>query len=276
MGEGKLVLADQILQGTAAVYLVAGLVGGLGLALGVRRLERASVALLVFGVVLQGSFFFALHSAENPPPLTHVSLTISFMTWISVSFYLLLLRRSRLRRLVSLVAAVAFVGAFLAALSEPGVVAPSEVPDASDVSSSWSHVHVLFASAGSALLGLAGLAGMMFLVEHRRLKAKRLIDRRLPLPSLEALDRVNVVSLTTGFSLLTLGVITGMLWLQAVHGKPWTGTVHETWSFVAWVVYAVLIGARFMTQQGAREAAASSVGCFALLLFAVIGLGFIT
>jgi ABC-type uncharacterized transport system permease subunit len=193
------------------------------------------------------------------------------MTWVGVSFYLLMLRRSRLYRLVVLVAPFAFLGTFLAALHLPGVA-----PAPSDVSSSWSHVHILLASAGSALLGLAGLVGLLFLVEHRRLKAKRPTDRLLPLPSLEALDRVNVVSLITGFSLLTLGVITGMLWLQAVHGKPWTGTIHETWSFVAWVVYAVLIGARFMTQQGAREAAASSVGCFALLLFAVVGLGFIT
>jgi ABC-type transport system involved in cytochrome c biogenesis permease subunit len=241
----------------------------------VRRLERASVALLVFGVVLQGSFFFALHSAENPPPLTHVGSTISFMTWISVSFYLLLLRRSRLRRLVSLVAAVAFVGAFLAALSEPGVVTPSEVPGASDASSSWSHVHVLFASAGSALLGLAGLAGTMFLIEHRRLKAKRLIDRRLPLPSLEALDRVNVVSLAVGFLLLTLGVVTGLLWQQAAQGTPWMRTAHETWSLIAWAVYAVLIGLRFIAKQGARQAAVSAVGGFALLFFAVIGLGIV-
>ena len=50
---------------------------------------------------------------------------------------------------------------------------------------------VLLGSAGIALLSLSGLAGMIFLAEHRRLKAKRPVARRFPLPSLEALDRVN-------------------------------------------------------------------------------------
>ena len=54
---------------------------------------------------------------------------------------------------------------------------------------SWPHAHVLLASAGLSLLGLAGLAGAMFLVEHRRLKRKRPIDLRMPLPSLEALAK---------------------------------------------------------------------------------------
>jgi ABC-type transport system involved in cytochrome c biogenesis permease subunit len=67
-----------------------------------------------------------------------------------------------------------------------------------------------------------------------------------------------------------------MFWLHSVHATVWTGTAHEIWSFVAWVVYAALIGVRFMTQQGSREAAASSIGCFALLLFAVVGVGIIT
>ncbi len=269
--EGESSVAGQFLQWTAAVYLIAGLMAGLGLALGTRRLERASVALLVFGALLHGFSFFALHSAGNPPPVTHLGSAISFMTWVGVSFYLLMLRRSRLHRLVVLVAPLAFLGAFLAALRVPGGGSST-----ADVSGSWPHIHVLLASAGSALRGLAGLAGSIFLVEHGRLKAKRSIDRKLPLPSLEALDRVNLVSLAVGFLLLTLGVITGMLWQQNAQGTPWKGTVHETWSLIAWVVYAALMGARFIAKQGARQAAASAVGGFALLFFAVIGLGFLT
>jgi ABC-type transport system involved in cytochrome c biogenesis permease subunit len=131
---------------------------------------------------------------------------------------------------------------------------------------------VLLSSAGLALLGLAGLAGVIFLIEHARLKSKRPPDRRFPLPALEALDRVNAVALAVGFLLLTLGVITGMIWLQTTKGVPWSGTAHETWTFVAWAVYAGLVVARFVTKQGSRQAAASAVGGFAFLLFAVVGL----
>jgi ABC-type transport system involved in cytochrome c biogenesis permease subunit len=267
---GGSALSGQLLQWTAAVYLIAGLVAGLALTLNKRQLARVSVALLGAASLLHLSSFFALHAVENPPSLTTLSSAVSFMTWVGVSFFLLMLRRSRFYRLVVVVAPVAFLGTFLAALYLPG-----SAPTETDVSSSWSHAHILLSSAGSALLGLAGLVGTLFLIEHGRLKAKRPISR-FPLPSLEALDRVNVVSLTAGFTLLTMGVFTGMFWLQAVRGTPWTGTAHETWSIVAWVVYAVLIGVRLKTHQGPRETAASSVGCFALLLFAVLGLGILT
>jgi ABC-type transport system involved in cytochrome c biogenesis permease subunit len=261
----------QLLQSAAAVYLAAALIAGIGMALETRRLERASVVLLGSAVLIQSVSFLSLHRAEIPPPLTDLSWAFSFMTWIGALFYLFLLRRSRLQRLVVLVAPGAFLGAFVAAMHTPGNAAV-----VSTATGSWPHTHVLLASAGLALLALAGLAGMIFLIEHSRLKSKRRIDRRLPLPSLEALDRVNAVTLSIGFLLLTLGVISGMFWLQAANGKLWTGTVHETWSLVAWAIYAVLVSARFVAKQGSRRAAVSAVAGFAFLFFAVIGLGLVS
>lgn len=261
----------QLLQWTAAVYLSAGLVAGLGLALELRRLERLALALLALGAVLHAVSFSLLHAGEGvTPPLTDQAAAISFMACVGTFFYLALLRWTRLHRLTLLVAFVAFLGAFQATLRSPVGAAPVLA-----VTGSWPHAHVLLASAGISLLGLAGLAGLMFLVEHGRLKSKRPIDRRLPLPSLEALDRLNAVTLSVGFPLLTLGVITGMLWLQTADGTPWTGTAHQTWSVVAWAVYGVLVIARFVAHQGSRQAAVSAVGGFAFLFFAVIGLEFI-
>jgi ABC-type transport system involved in cytochrome c biogenesis permease subunit len=256
----------QVLQWTAAVYLAAGLVAGLGLGLETRRIERASVALLAFGALLHAVSFGLLHMTANPPPVTSLLEACSFMAWIGTVFFLILLRRSQLQRLVVLVAPAAFLGAFLATLvpASPRVAEPAQ--------GSWPHAHVLLSSAGLALLGFAGLAGVMFLLEHARLKSKKSLDRRFPLPSLEALDRVNAVSLAVGFLLLTLGVVTGMMWLQTTKGTPWTGTTHEVWSLVAWVVYAALVYARFAAKQSARQSAISAVGGFAFLLFAVVGL----
>jgi len=262
-------VTDQILQWTAAVYLAAGLVAGLGLGLETRRIERASVWLLALGACLHAVSFALLHLAENPPPVTNLREACSFMAWIGTVFYLILLKRSRLQRLVVLVAPAAFLGAFLAALRPP-----SGAPVAA-AAGSWPHLHVLLASAGLALLGLAGLAGVIFLIEHRRLKSKKPLNRRFLVPSLEALDRVNSVSLAAGSLLLTLGVITGMIWLQTTTGRPWSGTAHETWSLVAWVVYAVMVFARFGSKQGSRQSAISAVAGFAFLLFAVVGLEFI-
>jgi ABC-type transport system involved in cytochrome c biogenesis permease subunit len=138
------------------------------------------------------------------------------------------------------------------------------------------HAHVLLSSAGLGLLAVSGIAGVFFLLEHRRLKRKRPVSGGLRLPSLEALDRVNVTALAVGFPLLTLGVVTGSAWLHSVQGRAWSGSDHETWTIVAWGIYAGLAAARFAGHQGARQAAASAVAGFAFLLFAVVGVGLLT
>jgi ABC-type uncharacterized transport system permease subunit len=255
-------------QLTSAVYLGAGLVSGAALALAAPRLQRAAVALLAIGVVAQGIGFSVLHSAAPPPPLTDLPTAVSFMAWVGTLVFLLLLLRTRLQGLIVVIGPISFLAVFIAAERGP-VAEPTHFAGGG----SWPHFHVLLSSAGIALLGLAALAGGLFLAEHRRLKAHRRLPRRLPLPSLEALDRTNAVALAVGFPLLTLGLVTGMIWVHSVRGTYWTATPHQVLSGVAWAVYALLAAARFGSKQGARQAAASAVVGFAFLFTAVIGLG---
>lgn len=261
-------MAVQLHQWTAALYLLAGLVAWLGMALRARRLERGAVLVLLAGAVLHVLAFTRLHALEPTPPLTDLATAVSFMACVGTLFFLGLMRWLRLEGLAVLVAPLAFVGVFFAAVS-----LPRAGPASFGSSGSWPHAHVLLASAGLALLGVSGLAGLLFLGEHRRLKEKRPFDAGFPLPSLEALDQVNRVSLAAGFPLLTLGVVTGMIWVQAVHGSVFSGSHHETFCFIAWAVYGALVAARFGGSQGAWQAAASAVGGFAFLSFAVIGVG---
>jgi len=254
------------LQWAAAVYLIACLVAGSGLVLRSRRLARAAVWLLAAGALLHGLSFPLLHAQGAAPPLTSLAAASSFMAWIGTLCFLALLLRVRVAGLVVLVAPAAFLGVFLAALRLPAAGPPTFAG-----SGSWPHAHVLLASAGLALLGLAGLSSLVFLIEHRRLKSKAGVGRPLALPSLEALDRVNATALAAGFTLLTLGVVTGMLWVQAESGRLFGGTAHEAWSLVAWAVYAVLAAVRFGGHQGARQAATGLVVAFGFLFFAVIG-----
>lgn len=257
----------QLHQLTAALYLVAALIASLGLALPAPRLGRASLAMLAIASVAHTACFGFLHRGDATPALTELSVAVSFMALVGTIFFLVLAWRTRLLGLVVLMAPLAFVSVFAAGI-HLRVVEPAEKA----TGGSWEHAHVLLASAGLALLGLAGIAGLFFLLEHRRLKSKQPIRPRFRLPSIEALDRVNKVALAVGFPLLTLGVITGVFWIEAQSGRVFSGTPHEVWSMIAWAIYAVVIVARFATHQGARQAAASAVGGFVFLFFAVIGL----
>ena len=256
-------------QMTAGIYLAAGVVAGAGLALDRIRLTRISVWLLGVAALAHVLCFSVLHTLDPMPPLTDTPSAVSFMAWVGTVSFLALLRRARLGGLVVLVAPMAFLGVFYASmrLSPAGAAVEAQ-------GGSVPHAHVMLASAGLALLGLAGLAGALFLGEHRRLKRKLTLGGESSWPSLEALDGVNALSLGVGFPLLTLGVITGVMWNVAVHQVVWTNSPHAILCAVAWAIYAVLLALRFVAQQRARQCAANAIAGFAFLCFAVLGADF--
>ena len=254
-------------QIAAALYLAAGVGAVLGVVLGRERIERGAVLGLALGAVFQGAGFATHHKVPDAPPVTDLTMAVSFMGWMGVLTLLGLMWWLRIPALTALVGPVAFLAVFVGAiriLEGTAAVAPS---------GSWPHVHVLLGSAGLGLLGVAGIAGLFFLAEHSRLKSKRMLSAGTVLPSLEALARVNAVALAVGFPLLTLGLMTGMMWVQFSYGTPWYGSIHEVWTAFAWAIYAGLATARFVRHQGARQAAWSAVLGFGFLLFAVVGIG---
>lgn len=258
----------QFQQIAAVLYLAAGVGALLGLLLPMPGMQRGARLALALGAVVQLVAFATLHRLDPAPRLTDLVPAVAAMAWIAVIFLLLLQARLRLESFVPPVALLAFVATFALTLSRPEASGSIE-PGGSSVP----HAHVLLASAGLAALGITGLSGLFFLLEHRRLKRRRRVTGLISLPSLEALDRVNRVTLVVGFTLLSLGVVTGALWLEARAGKMLGGGLHETWTLVAWAVYLGLVVLRFGGRQGARQAAASAVAGFAFLVVAVMGSG---
>ncbi len=256
---------NELHQLAAAVYLAATLAAVLGLTLPARWAGRAAAGLLALGAGVHALAFARLHALEPPPPLTGLPAAVSLAGWMAVLFCLVLMLRGRVLGLAALVAPLAF-GAVVFAGERMALSAG----DAGGAGASWAHLHVLLASAGLALLGVAALAGLLFLVAERRLKARRPLARGR-LPSLELLDRVNVVALALGFPLLTLAMAAGMLWSRALVGRLWPGGSHVTWMLAAWIVYALLAGARFGVGWRGREAAASAAAGFGFLLVAILG-----
>ena len=224
------------------------------------------VGLLVVAAGLHGLAFFELHRLEPPPALTDLPLAVSLAAWLLVLSFLVLQLRLRTRGLAVLVAPAAFLGTVFAAFS---AVAPGSVEAGSAL---WSHLHILLASGGLALLGVAGAAGALYLIHSRAIKQHR-VGARSALPSLENLDRANALASALGFLLLSLGVLTGVLWVQAREGRLWPGGLHADTTLAVWGVYAALMAARLLTRQGARQTALGAAAGFALLLAAVVGIG---
>ena len=66
---------------------------------------------------------------------------------------------------------------------------------------------------------MAFSAGLMYLVQTRRLKSKRPSRIGLMLPSLEQSERINRGAITIAFPLLTFGLLIGMILSLARAGR---------------------------------------------------------
>ena len=136
--------------------------------------------------------------------------------------------------------------------------------------SPWLPIHVTLAFLGYAVFGVAFSASFLYLVQEKQLKTKkaRLLFRRLP--SLETLDDLNYRSLSWGFPLLTLGILSGAVWAQYAWGQFWLWEPRLVLSVLTWVLYALLLYYRTAGWQG-RRAAALTIICFAVLLVSFLG-----
>jgi cytochrome c-type biogenesis protein CcsB len=135
----------------------------------------------------------------------------------------------------------------------------------------WLAFHIGLALLGYAALTLAGLGGVLYLVQERQLKAKKFGFFYHRLPSLEQLDTLNYWCLALGFPLLTGGIITGSLYAQYTLGSFWSFDPKEVLTIIAWLVYAVLLHERLAVGWRGRRAALMAIGGFLVLVFAFVG-----
>jgi ABC-type uncharacterized transport system permease subunit len=259
-------LAHALHIATAAAYLLASLAAVLGLGLRSQAAQRAGALLLGLGACIHALAFWQLHTLAPTPSLTELPLAASLMGWLTAVAFLALLTRVRGLALSVLVAPAAFLGAFAGTIWLRIRTGSGE-----ELHPMLAHLHVVLASAGFALLAVAGAAGALYLAHHRGIKAKR-VAALSALPSLEALERANTAALALGFALLTLGVLTGVLWVLESDGRVWPGGLHANATLAAWALYAAIAVRRFGLHESARRAALQSAVGFALLLVTVVGL----
>jgi ABC-type transport system involved in cytochrome c biogenesis permease subunit len=143
----------------------------------------------------------------------------------------------------------------------------------------WGTVHGLFLLAGAVSTCIAFAAGLMYLVQMRRLKSKRPAPSGLALPSLEQSERVNREAITIAFPLLTFGLLIGMI-LSAQPRSPggeaaftlrWTDPKVVS-ALGMWLVFAVLLHARFRPALRGRSVMVLTIVAFAFLLFTWVGI----
>jgi ABC-type uncharacterized transport system permease subunit len=134
------------------------------------------------------------------------------------------------------------------------------------VQNAWLWVHRVTAYGGAVAFAVAAATGAMYVVASRRLRTHRAVGPQFG--SLERLEHLTMTSVTLGFALLTIGMITGGVKMIG-QGKQ-TSTAKIVLAIIVWLVYAVVLHAPINPSFRGRKVAVLSVVGFLLMLGTIV------
>jgi cytochrome c-type biogenesis protein CcsB len=233
-----------------------------------RGLMVAANILLMTGFVCHTAVIFWRIVELSRLPITDMSGSLSFFSWCVVGTFLLVQWRRPANAVGILVAPLAAILSVASGDPGTGTMTPEILQ------SPWLIVHGALAFCGEAVFASAFAAGVLYLIQERRIKKKRGGGFLAALPSLESLDEINYRCLSIGFPLLTAGIITGSLWASEAWGSYWSWDPKETFSLITWLVYAALLHQRLNMGWRGRRAAIFAIVGFGLVIFTFLGIHF--
>lgn len=261
-------MADLLLLGTFFAYLGASALCAAYLCSRKEAFCRLGSWVLGAGLILH-TLALGLWALEfGRLPMATLGEAVLLLSWALVAAHLFLYWRQPIKVLGALAAPLAAV------MVSGGLLLPGGRHEVSPLLNSfWVSLHALLALVGVASLSLAGLGGLLYLIQERQIKRKRFGFFYRRLPSLEQLDALNYQCLRVGFPFLTAGIVTGSLYAQYALGSFFNFDPKEILTLIAWLLYAVLLHERLASGWRGRRAALLALGGFAVLIFTFVGAG---
>jgi cytochrome c-type biogenesis protein CcsB len=256
-----------LLKSTTLLYLVGAILYLWFIVTLKERGAKLGRMFLLIGVVLHLIGFGMRFAEAGHTPVTNLFESLSFFALVIVAAFLATELRYNLRVLGSFVAPLAFLFSLLSTFQKAELQALNPA-----LQSSWLPIHVIVLFIAYAFFTVQFAAAIMYLLQEREVKGKRLGAVFKRLPSLDVLDDISYRCLTIGFPLLTVGIITGSLWAQNAWGTYWSWDPKETASLATWLVYAALLHGRLTVGWRGRKAAILAIVGFLFVVFTFLGI----
>ena len=87
----------------------------------------------------------------------------------------------------------------------------------------------------------------------------------------EQLDNLSYRTITVGFLLLSVGIVSGAVWANEAWGSWWSWDPKETWALICWLVYAAYLHTRLSRGWQGRRPALVAVAGFVVICVCYIG-----
>lgn len=200
-------------------------------------------------------------------PLSNLYESLIFFAWCITFLYLIIEKKYKNNILGAFVLPFAFLTMAYASFS-PDVNSRIE-PLLPALKSNWLIVHVITCFLAYGAFAISCGLSVVYLLRKSENKIWNIF------PPQNQLDELIYQTVAFGFTLLTIGIITGAVWADKAWGKYWSWDPKETWSLITWFIYATFLHCRLV--KGWREAkmAFLSIVGFASVLFTYFGVNFL-
>ena len=202
-------------------------------------------------------------------PMTNVYESFSFFAALAVPVFFVVYRKYRMPSLGVFMFPMIFLMTFMANMGyDQSRVIPAELM------SNWLYIHTPLVILGYVALFIAFSAAVLYLIQERELKSKspRMFYNRFP--SLEVCDDLAYKSLAVGFPLMTLGIISGVLWAHSANWAQWEFAPKIQGAFVTWLIYLLLIHYRLIAGWRGKKAAYLAIAGFVGVLITFVGVNY--
>jgi cytochrome c-type biogenesis protein CcsB len=230
----------------------------------------AGVALTVLGLVAHASTLVTRGLAAHRVPWGNMYEFVMAVSLVGTVVWLVVLsRRPPLRHLglfVSLVVAVLLGIDGMVLYAPAGPLVPA-------LNSYWLLIHVTAASIASGILLVGFIAATLHLVRFGYDDGKRRFPYGLGwrLPAADSLERLAFRVHAFAFPIWTFAIMCGAIWAEAAWGRYWGWDPKETWSFVAWTVYACFLHARSTPSVSRRIVSWIAIIGWAAMMINLVG-----
>jgi cytochrome c-type biogenesis protein CcsB len=257
-------------KGALSLYLLGTLGYIIFIVFQIKTTARISYGLLLLGFISHTVAISLWTIQTGYLPVHNLRESLSFFAWAIIGVYLIIQIRFNILVLGS------FLSPLAAAMMISSIfISPQTGPVNPLLQNLWLTIHIVFIFAGNGVFAIAFLAGIMYLIQERQIKSKRLGLLYHRLPALEVLDALNYNSLILGFPLLTLGMFSGSIFSQYTLGTFWRWDPKEVWSLITWLLYAALLHGRLVSGWRGRRSAMISIIGFLVLIFSFLGVNFL-
>lgn len=238
-----------------------------------RALNSVSLAALAFGFVTHTSALVVDWVQEGQYPLFQLRATLSFLAWTLVIVYGLALYHYRAQALGVFMLPLVALLTLNANIMRDAALAPGATTALVGDEAAWilMPVHTTLLIFSYACFFVVFVAGVMYLLQERELKLKTFSAIFHRLPSLTTVDDIGSTAASVGFTLLTLGILSGMIWSSSRVGRVWQHDPKEIFAALTWLLYLALLHYRHTARWRGRKAAWVGVVGFMLVLCTFLG-----